>query len=137
MRILCMFEGMFSLDVTHFFFFFFPGGIHFCAVVAQIECKNFLRQGQLWTDDKTQILSLPWTISDMHLKSLIIPTVNEASSGVYSFCLFRNNVCVCLCVCILFFVKDFSGTTGSRILKLATNIGWFDLLYCVRETQVC
>ena len=29
-------------------------------------------------------------------------------------------------------VKDFSGTTAPRILKLGTNVG-YDLLYCVRE----
>ena len=31
-------------------------------------------------------------------------------------------------------VKDFSGTTASRILKFGTNVG-YDLLYCVRENQ--
>ena len=33
-----------------------------------------------------------------------------------------------------FFVKDFSGTTGPRILKFGTNVG-YNLLYCVRENQ--
>ena len=31
-------------------------------------------------------------------------------------------------------VKDFSGTTGPRILKFGTNVG-YDLLYCVKENQ--
>ena len=31
-------------------------------------------------------------------------------------------------------VKDFSGTTASRILKFGTNVG-YDLLYCVKENQ--
>ena len=31
-------------------------------------------------------------------------------------------------------VKDFSGTTVSRILKFGTNVG-YDLLYCVKENQ--
>ena len=31
-------------------------------------------------------------------------------------------------------VKDFSGTTEPRILKLGTNVG-YDLLYCVKENQ--
>ena len=68
-------------------------------------------------------------------KFLIIPLVYEVISGVYSFCLFRNNVCVCVCVCVnFFFVKDFSGTTEPRILKFGRNIG-YNLLYCVRENQ--
>ena len=51
---------------------------------------------------------------------------------VYSFRLFRNNVC--LCVLLFFFIKDFSGTTAPRILKSGINIG-YDLLYHVRENQ--
>ena len=35
---------------------------------------------------------------------------------------------------LVFFVKDFSGTTAPRILKFGTNI-WYDLLYCVRQNQ--
>ena len=31
-------------------------------------------------------------------------------------------------------VKDFSGTTAPRILKIGTNVG-YDLLYCVKENQ--
>ena len=59
--------------------------------------------------------------------------------GVYSFCLFSNNVygCVCWCVCeckLFSFIKDFSGTTEPRILKFGTNVG-YNLLYCVRENQ--
>ena len=34
----------------------------------------------------------------------------------------------------IFFIKDFSGTTEPRILKLDTNVG-YDLLYCVRENH--
>ena len=52
---------------------------------------------------------------------------------MYSFCFFCNNVCPVVCLCVNFFsVKNFSGTTGPRILKFGTNIG-FDLLYCVRK----
>ena len=32
------------------------------------------------------------------------------------------------------FLSDFSGTTSSRILKFATNIG-YDQLYCIKENQ--
>ena len=32
-------------------------------------------------------------------------------------------------------VKDFSGTTASRILKYGTNVG-HDLLHCIRENQL-
>ena len=32
------------------------------------------------------------------------------------------------------YVKDFSGTTASRILKFGTNVG-YDLFHCVRENQ--
>ena len=63
----------------------------------------------------------------------VIPPVYE----VYSFCLFRNSVCVCVCVCVcklFFFVQDVSGTTETRILKFSTNVG-YNLLYCVRENQ--
>ena len=35
---------------------------------------------------------------------------------------------------IKFLFKDFSGTTGPRILKFCTNIGC-EYLYCVRENQ--
>ena len=42
---------------------------------------------------------------------------------------------VCMCVNVFFFVKDFSGTTASTILKFGTNVG-YDLLYCVRENQL-
>ena len=31
-------------------------------------------------------------------------------------------------------VKEFSGTTASRVLKFSTNVG-YDLLHCVRENQ--
>ena len=67
--------------------------------------------------------------------SLVIPW-HTKYLGVYSFRLFRNNVCVyvCLSVCKLFFVKDFTVTTAPRILKFGTNIG-YDLLYCVRQNQ--
>ena len=34
-----------------------------------------------------------------------------------------------------FFFKDFSGTTLPRIFKVGTNIE-YDLLYCVRESQL-
>ena len=40
--------------------------------------------------------------------------------GVYSFRLFRNNVCVRACVRI-FFIKDFLGTTAPTILKFGTH----------------
>ena len=44
-------------------------------------------------------------------------------------------VCVFVRVCVnFFFVKDFSGTTEPRILKVGTNVG-YNLLYCVRENQ--
>ena len=33
----------------------------------------------------------------------------------------------------IFFVKDFSGTTGPMILKFGTTVGYD--LYCVRESQ--
>ena len=44
-----------------------------------------------------------------------------------------------MCVCgfvykHFFFVKDFSGTTEPRILKVGTNVG-YNLLYCVRENH--
>ena len=60
--------------------------------------------------------------------------------GIYSFCLFGNNVypcvyvCVCLCVNFFFLVKDFSGTSAPKNLKFGTNIG-YDFLYCVRQNQ--
>ena len=72
-----------------------------------------------------------WNLVHQYSYLLIIPPVYE----VYSFCLFRNNVCLCVCVCkLFFFAKDFSGTTAPRILKFGTNVG-FDLLYCVRQNQ--
>ena len=40
----------------------------------------------------------------------------------------------CVCINFFFFVKDFSGTTEPRILKIGTNVG-YNLLYCVRENQ--
>ena len=65
---------------------------------------------------------------------LIIPPVYEVYRGyivfVFSVTMF---VYVGLCV-FFFFVKDFSGTTESRILKFGTNVG-YNLLYCVRENQ--
>ena len=48
---------------------------------------------------------------------------------VHRFYLFHNDVCLCLNI---FFIKDFSGTSLSRILKFGTNIE-YGLLYCVRE----
>ena len=60
---------------------------------------------------------------------LLYPWHTKYKGGhVYSFCVFRNDVCV------IFFVKDFSRTTAPRILKFCTNIG-YDLLYRVRENQ--
>ena len=55
----------------------------------------------------------------------------------YIVFVFSVNVCVCVCVhaCeLLFFVKDFSGTTTPRILKFGTNVG-YDKLYCIKENQ--
>ena len=44
-------------------------------------------------------------------------------------------VCVCVSLCVnFFFVKDFSGTTVSSILKFGTNIG-YGKLYCVLKNQ--
>ena len=68
---------------------------------------------------------------------LVIPPVYEVYRGyivfVFSVTMF---VCLCLCVCVnFFFVKDFSGTTAPRILKVGTNVG-YDVLYCVRENQL-
>ena len=60
---------------------------------------------------------------------LIIPPVYEVYRGYIVFAF-----SVCLCVCSLFFVKDFSGTTVPRILKLGTIFG-YDKLYCVRKNQ--
>ena len=39
-----------------------------------------------------------------------------------------------MCVCKLFFIKDFSGTTVPRIMKVGTIIG-YDKFYCVRKNQ--
>ena len=66
-------------------------------------------------------------------------TENRPTSAVSALIVFSMTmfVCVCLCVCVsvckLFFsVKDFPGTTLSRILKFGTSTE-YDLLYCVRE----
>ena len=51
--------------------------------------------------------------------------------------LFRKKVGVCLCPFVTFFsIKDLSGTTGPRILKVGTNSG-YNLLCCVKEKQAC
>ena len=43
---------------------------------------------------------------------------------------------MCFWVCVnFFFVKDFSGITGPRILQFGTNIG-YDLSYCVRDSSL-
>ena len=62
--------------------------------------------------------------------------VYEVYRGYVVF-VFSVTMFVCVFVCKLFFiyfVKDFSGTTESRILKFGTNVG-YKLLYCVRENQ--
>ena len=41
---------------------------------------------------------------------------------------------MCLCKNFSFFIKHFSGTTESRILKFGTNVG-YKLLYWLRENQ--
>ena len=62
----------------------------------------------------------------------IIISPGIRSIGVYSFCLFSNNVCLSMCK-LIFAVKDFSGTTAPRILKFDANIGYD--LYCARQNQ--
>ena len=39
-----------------------------------------------------------------------------------------------VCLCVHFFVIDFSGTIGLRILKFCTNVG-NDKLYCVTKNR--
>ena len=67
----------------------------------------------------------------------IIPPVHEVYRGyivfVFSVTMFVVGGGVFVCK-LFFFVKDFSGTTESRILKFGTNVG-YNLLYCVRENQ--
>ena len=69
----------------------------------------------------------------MHDNDLVILFWHTKYEGYIVF-VFRNNVhhSVCLCeyVCVFwgFFVKDFSGTTATRILKFFTNFR-YDLLY--------
>ena len=69
--------------------------------------------------------------------SIFIPPVYEVYRGYIDFFVFSVTMCMCLYVyvCVnLFCVKDFSGTTASRILEFGTNVG-YDMLYCVIENQ--
>ena len=67
---------------------------------------------------------------------MFIPPVYEVYRGyiVFAFSV-RMFVCLSVCLSVNFFsVKDFSETTGLRILKFGTNIR-YDKLYCVLKNQ--
>ena len=69
--------------------------------------------------------------------SLFIPPTYEIYMG-YIVCIFSITMFVCVFVCeeTFFSIKDVLETTGPRILKFGTNIG-YDLLYCERDNQIC
>ena len=71
----------------------------------------------------------------MHLERSQVYYGKENQDSMIKFCLlFHFSISHSNVIHRELCVKDFSGTTVSRILKFGTNIG-YDLLYCVQENQ--
>ena len=71
----------------------------------------------------------------MHLESgqVYCRTENQ-DTQIYFYLLFPFSISHSNVIHREICVKDFSGTTAPRILKLGTNVG-YDLLFCVKENQ--